>query len=113
MIHVKKVRPEYFELLRRGVKCFELRKLDPNEPNYATGDYLGLNEWKDGRYTGRCLLFEIVYILEDAFSCGTLKEGCVALGLRLMPLSFEDLQGVSRMKASDSCLDKSGGGGVK
>lgn len=113
MIHVKKVRPECFEPMRRGVKLFEILELDPSEPNYATGDYLGLNEWKDGRYTERCLLFEIVYILEDDFSCGTLKEGCVALGLRLMPLSFDDLQGAFRLKASDSCLDKVGGGGVK
>lgn len=90
MIHAKKVRPEYFAALRDGSKSFELRRTDEREPAYCKGDYLALNEY-DERYTGRCLLYEITYVLPAAQSCGTLAEGCVALGLRPMPLTAEDL----------------------
>lgn len=91
MIHVKKVKPEYFEALRTGDKRFELRRPDPEEPSFAAGDYMALNEWKDGRFTGRCLLFKITYVLDAAHGCGCLTEGSVALGLRLLPLCGEDL----------------------
>lgn len=95
MIHAKKVRPEYFAALRDGSKLFELRRIDAREPAYCKGDYLALNEF-DERYTGRCMLYEIVYVLPAEQSCGTLAEGCVALGLRPMPLSAEDLQALRR-----------------
>ena len=81
MIHRKKVRQEYFEALQSGVKNFELRRQDPKEPAFAVGDILTLDEWKDGRYTGRSLHFKILYVLDAAQSCGCLAEGCVALGL--------------------------------
>lgn len=96
MIHAKKVLPEYFEPLRDGRKRFELRREDPSEPCYAVGDYLALNEYEPGRagdldglYTGRCLLYQITYVLHNA---ELLAPGCVALGLKLAPLSFEDVQ---------------------
>ena len=91
MIHVKKVKPEYFDALQSGDKLCELRRPDPEEPAFAVGDFLALNEWKDDRYTGRCLLFRILYVLDAAHSCGCLTEGSVALGLRLLPLNPEDL----------------------
>lgn len=101
MIHVKKVKPEYFDAARRGDKPFELRRPDPEEPAYAVGDYLALNEWKDDRYTGRCLLFRILYVLDATHSCGCLTEGSVALGLRLLPLGPEDLHlGALNIKAN-------------
>lgn len=88
MIHVKKVRAEYFDALQRNDKPFELRRPDPDEPRFAVGDYLALNEWRDEHYTGRCLLFRVTYVLDAARSCGCLTEGSVALGLRPMPLEF-------------------------
>lgn len=95
MIHAKKVRPEYFEASLKGLKPFEIREEKPNEPRYSVGDYLALNEWEpephelgDG-YTGRCLLYEITYVLRDF---ELLQPGAVALGLKLKPLCFEDLQ---------------------
>ena len=91
MIHAKKILPEYFDAMKAGKKLFELRRLDPDEPGYVAGDYLALNEWKDERFTGRCLLSRIEYVLDAEYSCGTLKDDCVALGLRIMPLSGEDL----------------------
>lgn len=95
MIHSKKVTPEYFEALQRGDKTFELRREEPDGAAFAVGDYLAVNEYDPGkhvqepdRYTGRCLLFKITYVLRGY---ELLADGAVALGLRLMPLSFEDL----------------------
>lgn len=96
MIHVRKVRSEYFEALNRGDKLFELRRQEPDAPDFAVGDFLAVNEWKEERYTGRCLLFRITYLLDAAHSCDTLREGCVALGLRLMPIGTLDLQMMRR-----------------
>ena len=44
-------------------------------------------------YTGRCLLYEITYVLRDF---ELLQPGAVVLGLKLKPLSFEDLPGALR-----------------
>ena len=95
MIHAKKIKPEYFEALRLGRKTYEIRHEDPDEPPYAVGDYLALNECESGQhcelphYTGRCLLYRITHVLRDF---PLLVPGAVALGLQLMPLCGEDLQ---------------------
>ena len=44
-------------------------------------------------YSGRCLLYRITYVLRGS---PLLAERTVALGLRLMPLSGEDLQALRR-----------------
>lgn len=99
MIHAKKVERKYFEALLHGEKTFELRREEPGEAPFAGGDYLALNEWESERpetvprYTGRCLLYRITYVLRDY---ALLAPGAVALGLRLMPLSGEDLQALQR-----------------
>lgn len=103
MIHAKKILPEYFEASLKGLKPFEIREEKPNEPRYSVGDYLALNEWEpephglgDG-YTGRCLLYEITYVLRDyELQQELLQPGAVVLGLKLKPLSFEDLPGALR-----------------
>ena len=99
MIHAKKVRPEYFEASLKGLKPFEIRAEAPGEPRYAVGDYLALNEWEpepealgDG-YTGRCLLYEITYVLRDF---ELLQPGAMVLRLKLKPLSFAYLPGALR-----------------
>lgn len=94
MIHAKKIKPEYFEALLAGDKTFELRHEEPGEPAFAVGDYLALNEFETAkhcrppRYSGRCLLYRITYVLRGT---SLLPEHTVALGLRLMPLSRDDL----------------------
>ena len=93
MIHAKKVKPEYFEALLKGDKTFELRREEPDEPSFAVGDYLALNEFGGdpvvvGDFTGRCLLYRITYVLRGS---PLPAERTVALGLRLMPLNAEDL----------------------
>lgn len=75
MIHELKTLPEYFILTAEGCKSFEVRKKD--RP-FQAGDYVALNEWENGRYTGRCMLCKIAIIFSDLSYC---KEGYVILGL--------------------------------
>ena len=107
MIHVKKVLPEYFEALRTGRKRFELRKEEEGEEPFSAGDFLALNEWDPeggaqlfqedrliasaGHYTGRCLLFEILYVLRGHELQLT---GTVILSLSLRPLSPDDVAAI-------------------
>ena len=50
MIHKLKILPEFFPLVEKGKKRFELRK---NDRNYQEDDILLLQEYFDGEYTGR------------------------------------------------------------
>lgn len=105
MIHAKKIAPEFFEAAVKGKKPFELRREDPNEPRYEVGDYLALNEFVvdhqetelgvlsvSGRYTGNCRLYEITYVLRDY---ELLPPDVVALGLKLKPLRFDEIDGTA------------------
>lgn len=104
MIHAKKIKPEYFEALLRGDKTYELRHEDPDEPPFAVGDYLALNECEDGQhcerphYTGRCLLYRITDVLRNF---PLLAPGAVVLGLRLVPLGFEDLRNLTVVRQKE------------
>ena len=109
MIHVRKVAPEYFEALRSGRKRFELRDERDAEEPFAAGDFLALNEWAEsettqvsadgklyekfssGHYTGRCLLFEILYVLRNY---ELLTPGAVCLSLSLRPLRPDDVAAI-------------------
>lgn len=75
MVHALKTEPLFFEASAAGVKEFEVRKHDrPFKP----GDFVALNEWSNEKYTGRCVLQKIIYMLEDPQYC---KDGYVILGL--------------------------------
>ena len=50
MIHHVKILPIYFEAVKEGKKNFELRF---NDRGYEVGDFLLLEEWDNGKYTGR------------------------------------------------------------
>ncbi|MBP1544345.1 MAG: DUF3850 domain-containing protein [Oscillospiraceae bacterium] len=96
MIHELKCHPEYFDALILGKKTFEIRK---NDRDFRVGDLVALNEFRpdedpyappsgdkpfsrsatNGSYSGRHLLFEITYILDDR---QFLSPGYVALALR-------------------------------
>lgn len=77
MIHGIKILPHFFDAVVSGRKPFEVRL---NDRPYASGDYVGLNEYSDDTgYTGRCALFEITYVLDDPRWC---HEGSVILGIR-------------------------------
>lgn len=92
MIHLRKVKPEFYKALANGTKRFELRREEPGSPRFAVGDYLALNEFDPARhasvddlYTGRCLMFKIDYVLRDFDG---LKEGYVILGLDAVTEAF-------------------------
>lgn len=107
MIHVRKVKPEFFEALRTGRKRFELRKEEEGEEPFTAGDFLALNEWNPdggaqlfqenrlvataGCYTGRCLLFEILYVLRGH---ELQQPGTAILSLSLRPLCPEDVASI-------------------
>lgn len=99
MIHAKKILPEYFEQSLKGLKPFEIRREEPDEPRYQVGDYLALNECDPSEeplgagYTGRCLLYEITCVLRDH---ELLQPGAAVLGLRFKPLSFADVEAACR-----------------
>lgn len=77
MVHVRKIKEEYLEEIAKGNKPFEVREKDPNKPPFMVGDILALNEIlhkeENGetieQYTGRFLLAEITYILDDSKFC--------------------------------------------
>ena len=66
MIHELKILPEYFEAVKNKTKKFEVRK---NDRDFNVGDTLMLLEWKDNQYTGRFLIAETTYILNDKSYC--------------------------------------------
>lgn len=63
MIHELKVWPEHFELLRTGLKKFEIRR---NDRPFEVGHILALQEWSpvNLRYSGRRLHYKITCIYQ-------------------------------------------------
>lgn len=68
MIHALKIYPEYFDLIRKGKKRFELRK---NDRDFHVEDFLALNEWDGERYTGRSIMVKVIYMMNpnDVMTC--------------------------------------------
>lgn len=62
MIHQLKILPKFFEKVISGEKPFEVRN---NDRNFKVGDYLALNEFANGDYTGRSCVVYVDYILEN------------------------------------------------
>lgn len=85
MVHGLKALPECFTAVQSMNKNFEVRK---NDRPFDIGDIVALNEWtpEDG-YSGRCMLLEITYILDNPEYC---KEEYVILGL--FPLSINGME---------------------
>ena len=65
MIHELKLRREFFDYVRFGVKKFEIRK---DDRGFNVGDTLVLKEIDEaGNETGRYLLRKVVYIYRGEF----------------------------------------------
>ncbi|MBR5782892.1 MAG: DUF3850 domain-containing protein [Clostridia bacterium] len=62
MIHELKELTEYFKDVAEGRKGFEVRK---NDRDFKVGDFLALNEYDGSKYTGRCCIVRVGYILEN------------------------------------------------
>ena len=75
MIHQLKCEKKFFEDVASGKKKFEVRN---NDRFFEVGDYIALNEWTGEMHTGRCMLMEIEYILDDPHYC---PPGMVILGI--------------------------------
>lgn len=76
----KKILPQYFEAVKRGVKTFEIRK---DEDEIQVGDILILKEWEweTGKYTGRELKKEVAYVLRHIPQYGV-QEGYFIISLK-------------------------------
>ena len=82
-LHYLKIKPEYYEEVRRGNKKAELRK---NDRDYQVGDVIKFividdkgNETKTDRY------YEITHILKDVPEYG-LQDGYAILSIELAEL---------------------------
>lgn len=69
--HDLKILPQYFELVNLGVKNFEIRK---DDRDFKANDTFVLREWDGEKYTGRCFIQSIRYVLRNCPEYG-LKEG--------------------------------------
>lgn len=93
MIHELKIEPRFFEAIESGKKNFEVRKSDRH---YFVGDYLALNECDKGTHTGRAILAEVTYLLDDEEYC---KKGYVVMGIRRCKiLPYQQLEQTERGK---------------
>ena len=75
-VHNLKIKKKYFEDVKAGVKKFELRRCDRG---YEVGDVLILNEFDNGKATGRNHKVKVSYILKNVSEYG-LKDGYCILG---------------------------------
>lgn len=76
-VHNLKIKPQYFWNIVCDIKTFEVRK---NDRNFEVGDIITLREFENGKFTGKSINIEIIYILNDKEYC---KEGYVVLGFKL------------------------------
>lgn len=91
MTHGLKILPQYFVDISNGIKKFEVRK---NDRPFAVGDHLALTEYDpDGGYTGRCMIVEVTYILNDPNFC---KEEYIVMGIKRITnhISYTERQSV-------------------
>lgn len=73
--HKLKTLPKYFQNTIEGKKPFEVRL---NDRDYKVGDTVVLEEWENGKYSGREIGGKIDYILNDFIG---LKDGYIAFTL--------------------------------
>lgn len=77
MRHELKIHPQYFKAIENGKKYWEIRK---NDRNFKVGDIVLLREWDNTEYSGKEILAEITYMLDDKFA--GLAEGYVVFSIK-------------------------------
>ena len=77
-LHQLKTLPEHFQAVWDRKKRAELRK---DDRNFAVGDDLLLQEWKNDRYTGRAMLCVVKHKLVGG---PWLAEGYAMLSIRVL-----------------------------
>ena len=83
MKHNLKILPEYFDAIVSGKKTFEVRF---NDRDYQVDDILLLQEWVDGKYTGRSLEAKVTYLLDNPHYC---KEGYVIMAINRLYNNYD------------------------
>ena len=76
----------YFSDVATGKKSFELCK---NDRSFKTGDALPINEYADGKETGRHIEADLRYMQEDNSG---LREGYCILGIKVTKVPETDTQ---------------------
>ncbi len=62
MMHFLKIRPRYFEAIKKGLKTFEVRY---NDRDYSVGDLLCLRVWSGKEFTDESVTVEVIYVLYE------------------------------------------------
>lgn len=86
--HEVKLVASWWNDITSGKKRFELRK---NDRGYKVGDKLLMQEYAAGAFTGRTIMADITYMLEEYTG---LTEGYAILGIELLKVSETDTAGV-------------------
>lgn len=73
--HDLKISPKYYRDIESNGKTFEVRL---NDRDFKVGDILNLREYAGGEYTGRKIVCEVKYILDNPDYC---KEGYIIMQL--------------------------------
>lgn len=73
-MHKLKILPQYYDSIISNIKHFELRK---DDRDYQVGDFIILQEWENGEYTGRETGFKIEYILRNCTEYGLMEGYCI------------------------------------
>lgn len=77
-VHYIRLAATYYDDVATGKKSFELRK---NDRDYKTGDILEMNEFTEGRNTGRVIRCRVTYMLEGYTG---LTDGYCILGIKVL-----------------------------
>lgn len=85
--HDVKLVASWWNDITSGKKRFELRK---NDRGYKVGDKLLMQEYAAGAFTGRTIMADITYMLEEYTG---LTEGYAILGIELLKVSETDTAG--------------------
>ena len=68
----------YYEDVKSGKKSFELRK---NDRGYKQGDILKMLEYAEGAWTGRQIIAEVTYLLENYAG---IEEGYCIMAIKVI-----------------------------
>lgn len=79
--HHLKISPKYYRDIESNGKRFEVRF---NDRDFKVGDTLNLWEWAGGEYTGRKIICEVKYILDNPDYC---KEGYVIMQIKVIQIN--------------------------
>lgn len=77
-VHTIKLAKMYYEDVKSGKKSFELRK---NDRGYKQGDLLKMLEYAEGAWTGRQIMAEVTYLLEDYAG---IEEGYCIMAIKVI-----------------------------